>query len=432
MTFMGEVELLDIKEAKIAVIGLGYVGLPLAIEFAKKFPTIGFDINSKIIDKLKEGVDLTNEVSDEELTKSHLSYTHDKEIIRDSNVFIITVPTPVDEKKIPDLLPIESAARMVGSILKEKDIVIFESTVYPGLTEEVCVPILENSSNLKYNEDFFCGYSPERINPGDKDHRIKDIKKVTSGSTPEIASIVDKLYKTIITAGTFMAKDIKTAEAAKVIENTQRDVNIALINELSIVFDSLDIDTKHVLEAAQTKWNFLPFKPGLVGGHCIGVDPYYLTYKSLAAGYKPEMILSGRKINDEMPGFIISKLEKLMENHKIDLALSNILILGFTFKENCPDYRNTKVIDLYEGLKLKASCVDVFDPWPDKNRVKEEFNLNLTEVLKENYYDAVIHAVDHLAFKELYESGIEKYCRNNHIIFDIKHSLPEKIITSRL
>ena len=432
MTFMEEIKNPEIKEARIAIIGLGYVGLPLAIEFGKKFPTIGFDINPERIDQLNEANDLTNEVSKEDLIKSDLLFSTKIESLNECNVFIITVPTPVDKKKVPNLFPIESATKAIGSVLKRNDIVIYESTVYPGLTEEICAPILEKISGLKYNLDFFCGYSPERINPGDRNHTITEIVKVTSGSTPEIAQYVDELYKTIIPAGTFMAKDIKTAEAAKVIENTQRDVNIALINELSIVFDALNLDTKHVLEAAQTKWNFLPFKPGLVGGHCIGVDPYYLTHKSLAEGYKPEMILSGRKINDDMPSFIVSKIEKLMSVRDIDITLSNILILGFTFKENCPDYRNTKVIDLYKGLTKKAANVDVYDPWPNRSQIKKDFNLNLVEVLTEDNYDGVIHAVDHSIFKELYETGIEKYCKSNYIIFDVKHSLPESMITSRL
>ena len=429
---MGEIKNLSIDNIKIAVIGLGYVGLPLAIEFAKKFPTIGFDIDKKRIKKLKEGLDSTQEISKESLNGTKLIFTSQVNRLEDCNFFIITVPTPVDSSKIPDLIPIKSATALVSSILKKGDIVVYESTVFPGLTEEICVPILETSSNLKYNEDFFCGYSPERINPGDKSHRIVDIVKITSGSTPEVATLIDEIYKKIITAGTYLAKDIKTAEAAKVIENTQRDVNIALINELSIIFDTLDIDTKEVLEAAQTKWNFLPFKPGLVGGHCIGVDPYYLTYKSLKSGYKPEMILSGRKINDNMPFFVSSKLQKYMEEKKIDFSKANILILGFTFKENCPDYRNTKVIDLYRDINAKVQSVKVFDPWPDPKKIKEEFGLELLERLEEDRYDAVIHAVDHDLFSEIYETGIEKFCREEHIIFDLKHSLSDSTINIRL
>ncbi len=429
---MEEVNSLKVTDHKIGIIGLGYVGLPLAIEFAKKFPTIGFDINPERVDQLKEAFDSTNEVSTQDLMKSSLVFSCNSEDISECNVFIITVPTPVDDRKVPDLLPIKSATEIIASLLKEKDIVIYESTVFPGLTEEVCVPILEGISGLKYNQHFFCGYSPERINPGDKDHRITEIVKVTSGSTPRTAKIVDELYSSIITAGTFMAKDIKTAEAAKVIENTQRDINIALVNELSIIFDTLGLDTKDVLDAAATKWNFLPFKPGLVGGHCIGVDPYYLTYKALEEGYKPEMILSGRKLNDEMPNFVANKVIELMHGKKIDLQKAKVLILGFSFKENCPDYRNTKIIDLASKLKEKVDRVDIFDPWVDSEKVKKEHNIQLIKKIDYSSYDAAILAVAHDAFLEYKNKGLKEFTTENSVIYDIKNFLNPNFVTDRL
>ncbi len=432
MMYMEEVNSLKVTDHKIGVIGLGYVGLPLAIEFAKKFPTIGFDINPERVDQLKEAFDSTNEVSTQDLMKSSLVFSCNSEDISECNVFIITVPTPVDDRKVPDLLPIKSATEIIASLLKEKDIVIYESTVFPGLTEEVCVPILEGISGLKYNQHFFCGYSPERINPGDKDHRITEIVKVTSGSTPRTAKIVDELYSSIITAGTFMAKDIKTAEAAKVIENTQRDINIALVNELSIIFDTLGLDTKDVLDAAATKWNFLPFKPGLVGGHCIGVDPYYLTYKALEEGYKPEMILSGRKLNDEMPNFVANKVIELMHGKKIDLQKAKVLILGFSFKENCPDYRNTKIIDLASKLKEKVDRVDIFDPWVDSEKVKKEHNIQLIKKIDYSSYDAAILAVAHDAFLEYKNKGLKEFTTENSVIYDIKNFLNPNFVTDRL
>ena len=352
------------KEIKIAVVGLGYVGLPLAIEFGLKRSVIGFDINVTRINELKKGEDVTLETTNEEIKNAvHLSFTNKIEDIKDCKIYIITVPTPIDQDKKPDLTPLKKASESVGSILKKNDIVIYESTVFPGATEEICVPIIENKSGLIFNKDFYCGYSPERINPGDKEHRITNIKKVTSGSTPEIATVVDNLYSEIISAGTHKASSIKVAEAAKVIENTQRDVNIALINELALIFNKLEIDTESVLEAAGTKWNFLPFKPGLVGGHCIGVDPYYLTHKALEVGYNPEIILAGRRINDSMGYFIVSQVSKLMAKKNIQLDNANILIMGLAFKENCPDIRNTKVIDLINEFKDLNFDVDVYDPW---------------------------------------------------------------------
>ena len=365
----------------IAIIGLGYVGLPLAVEFGKKYKVIGFDINRGRIKELKTGKDSTLEITDQELKDAiHLSYTNNVENIKKCNIYIITVPTPIDKHKKPDLEPLIKSSKLVGGLIDIDDIVIYESTVYPGATEEVCVPILENQSGLKFNKDFYCGYSPERINPGDKQHRITDIKKITAGSTPEISTIVDRLYQEIITAGTYKADSIRVAEAAKVIENTQRDVNIALINELAIIFNKLDIDTESVLDAAATKWNFLPFSPGLVGGHCIGVDPYYLTHKAIEVGYEPEMIIAGRRLNDSMGPYVVNQVTQIMNNKRIDVPEANILIMGLTFKENCPDIRNTRVADLVAEFNNLGCNVDVYDPLVNKEEAFNEYNIKPIEL----------------------------------------------------
>jgi len=423
----------DIKEIKIAIIGLGYVGLPLAIEFGKKITTIGFDINQPRIKELRLGEDSTLEVEPKEMAEAtKISYTSDLDDIRSCNVFIVTVPTPIDEYKRPDLTPLEKSSTSVGKVLSKGDIVIYESTVYPGATEEVCIPLLEQESGLKYNKDFFAGYSPERINPGDKEHRLPTIKKVTSGSTPEIADFVDELYNTIITAGTHKASSIKVAEAAKVIENTQRDLNIALINELSLIFNKLNIDTLEVLEAAGSKWNFLPFRPGLVGGHCIGVDPYYLTHKAQAVGYHPEIILAGRRLNDGMASYVASQLIKAMMNQLIEMKGANVLVMGLTFKENCPDLRNTKVIDVIRELKDYKLNVDVYDPWIDKEEAKHEYNISPIEAPKEKNYDAVLLAVAHNEFKEMGVLGLKKLCKSKSIIYDLKYILPRNEVDLRL
>ncbi|WP_424963010.1 Vi polysaccharide biosynthesis UDP-N-acetylglucosamine C-6 dehydrogenase TviB [Ekhidna sp.] len=414
---------------KIAIIGLGYVGLPLAVEFGKRQKVIGYDINQSRIDELNNGYDRTLEVDEAELkSASNLSLTTDKEELRQADIFIVTVPTPINKYKQPDLSPLLSASRLVGEVLKKDDIVIYESTVYPGCTEDDCVPILEEVSGLTFNKDFFCGYSPERINPGDKVHRLPNIKKVTSGSTNEIAEEVDELYQTIISAGTFKASSIKAAEAAKVIENSQRDLNIAFVNELALIFDKLNINTSDVLEAAATKWNFLPFKPGLVGGHCIGVDPYYLTHKAEALGYHPEVILAGRRINDNMGVYISNQVIKLMVQKGIPVKGSKALVLGITFKENCPDIRNSKVIDVINELKSFGLDVDVFDPHADKQEVKEEYDLNLLEAIK-GKYDTIVLAVSHEDFKEL---SIESIVNNNTVIYDIKGFLDSDLVDKTL
>jgi UDP-N-acetyl-D-glucosamine/UDP-N-acetyl-D-galactosamine dehydrogenase len=411
----------NMKNKKIALIGLGYVGLPLAVEFGKKREIIGFDINQSRIDNLKKGIDTTLEATKQELKDAiHLSYTTSLYNIKDCAIFIITVPTPIDKHKRPDLTPLEKSSESVGKILKKGDIVIYESTVYPGATEEVCVPILEEESGLVFNKDFYCGYSPERINPGDKEHRVTTIKKLTSGSTPEIATEVDELYQEIIIAGTHKASSIKVAEAAKVIENTQRDVNIALINEFSLIFNMLDIDTQAVLEAAGTKWNFLPFKPGLVGGHCIGVDPYYLTHKAIEVGYNPEMILAGRRLNDSMGSYVAYQVSKLMTKKCIHVVDANVLIMGLTFKENCPDLRNTRVVDLVEEFEGFNCNVDVYDPWVDKDEAVYEYNIKLIDKPVEGKYDAILLAVAHDEFKGLSVEQIKAYGKNNHILYDIK------------
>ncbi len=414
----------------LCIIGLGYVGLPLAVEFGKQYKTIGFDINASRIDELKRGIDRTLEVSKEELQEAkNLTFTTSIDDIKEANIYIVTVPTPIDRHKNPDLTPLIMASRTVGRVLKKGDIVIYESTVFPGCTEEICVPELERESGLKFNEDFFCGYSPERINPGDKKHRLANIKKVTSGSTPEIAKKVDELYQSIITAGTHLAPSIKVAEAAKVIENAQRDINIAFVNELALIFDRLNIDTLDVLEAAGTKWNFLPFRPGLVGGHCIGVDPYYLAYKAKEVGYHPQIILAGRRTNDEMGIFVANKVVKLLIHKGHTVKGSKALILGITFKENCPDIRNSRVIDVINELQEFGIEVDVYDPWADKEEVKREYNIELlqnTPDFKE--YDSIVLAVAHEQFKELNFGNIPK----KSVVFDIKGVLPRELVDRRL
>lgn len=424
---------MKLYKTKIAIIGLGYVGLPLAIEFGDKFKVTGFDTNKTRIKNLEDGLDTTLEVTKEEIKKSkYLKFTNKLEDIKDCKIFIVTVPTPIDRQKQPDMSFLKKATNSVGSLLKKGDIVIYESTVYPGATEEICVPILERKSGLIFNKDFYCGYSPERINPGDRKHNIKTIKKVTSGSTNEIAKTVDNLYKEIITAGTYMAPSIKVAEAAKVIENTQRDVNIALINELSIIFNKLDIDTESVLEAASTKWNFMPFKPGLVGGHCIGVDPYYLTHKALEIGYKPNMILAGRKINDNMASYVVDEVTKLMIKKNIDIDRANILVMGLTFKENCPDIRNTKIIDLVTKFKNLNCNVDVHDPWVSDGEAQSEYKIKIIKNPNKGKYDVVILAVAHDIFKNLKIDEVKSFGKDNHIIYDVKHIYNSNIVDGRL
>ena len=410
---------------KIAVVGLGYVGLPLAAAFGEKRDVVGFDINVKRIAELKDGVDFTREVSREELAASKgLSFADSLDGIRDCQIFIVTVPTPIDEFKSPDLTPLVKASESVGSVLKRGDIVIYESTVYPGATEEVCVPILEKVSGLAFNQDFHAGYSPERINPGDKEHRIATIKKVTSGSTPAIADEVDALYAGIITAGTHKASSIKVAEAAKVIENTQRDLNIALMNELSMIFSKLKIDTHEVIAAASTKWNFLPFKPGLVGGHCIGVDPYYLTHKAQAIGYHPEIILSGRRVNDNMGPYAASELVKAMIKAGHTVANARVLIMGFTFKENCPDLRNTRVIDVVKELSEFGCKVDVTDCWADNEEAEHEYGITLNQNPEKAQYDALLLAVPHREYVARSSHDLREYMKDNGVLFDLKGVLP--------
>lgn len=429
---------------RIAVVGLGYVGLPLAVEFGKKIDTIGFDINQPRIEELKGGRDSTLEVESGELNEAtKLTYTTNPEDIRSCNIYIVTVPTPIDEYKRPDLTPLIKSSKTIGKLLRKNDIVIYESTVYPGATEEVCVPILEKESGLTYAtsttensqlpvDRFFCGYSPERINPGDKEHRVTSIKKVTSGSTPEIADKIDALYQTIITAGTHKASSIRVAEAAKVIENTQRDVNIGLINELSLIFNRLNIDTESVLEAAGTKWNFLPFRPGLVGGHCIGVDPYYLTHKAIEVGYNPEMILAGRRLNDSMGGYVADQVAKLMTKKRIHVVDANILVMGLTFKENCPDLRNTRVIDLVEAFKTFNCNVDVYDPWVDKAEAEREYGIIPIDAPATGSYDAVILAVAHGEFVEMGAEQIRGYGKKSNVLYDIKYILKADEVDGRL
>ena len=414
---------------KIGVIGLGYVGLPLAVEFGKIMDVVGFDINTARISELQRGFDRTKEVDAEELkSASKLKYSSNTSDLKDVNYFIVTVPTPIDNYKNPDLKPIESASKTVAGVLKKNDIVIYESTVFPGCTEEVCVPILEKISGLKFNVDFFCGYSPERINPGDKQHRLPNIKKITSGSTPEVAEKVDQLYRTIIKAGTHKASSLKVAEAAKVIENSQRDINIAFVNELALIFERMGIDTHEVLEAAGTKWNFLPFRPGLVGGHCIGVDPYYLTQKAESLGYHPEVILAGRRINDNMGIHIANNVIKLMAKNDLPIKNSNVLMLGITFKENCPDIRNSKVVDVIQELKGFGCNIDVYDPQADAEEVKHEYGLSLASSLGKKYH-AIVLAVGHQDFKNLDWSKIKDH---NTVVYDVKGVLDQSLVSARL
>ncbi|MEY8213339.1 MAG: Vi polysaccharide biosynthesis UDP-N-acetylglucosamine C-6 dehydrogenase TviB [Colwellia sp.] len=421
-------------EFRIAVIGLGYVGLPLAVEFGKKLPTVGYDINKTRIAELLEGNDATLETSSDEMADArHLSFTSDASELGLCNVYIITVPTPIDGSKNPDLSPVISASHLVAGYLKNGDIVIYESTVYPGATEEVCVPILEKVSGLTFNHDFYCGYSPERINPGDKERRLVNILKITSGSTPEIANVVDHLYQSIIIAGTHKASSIKVAEAAKVIENTQRDLNIALVNELALIFNRVGIDTEEVLEAAGTKWNFLPFRPGLVGGHCIGVDPYYLTHKAESLGYHPQLISAGRRINDNMGHFVVGEVVKLMAKNKINIVDSKILMLGLTFKENCPDLRNTRVVEMVDELSNTYNAnVDVYDPWVDKVDALAVYKLSLIERPEFGEYDAIIIAVSHHQFKDMGSEGIKALGKVNHVLYDIKYLLSSDEVDGRL
>lgn len=423
----------SLENIRIAIIGLGYVGLPLAVEFGKKYPVIGFDIHSGRIQELKQGVDRTLEVNAEELAQaSKLEYTDQLDALRDANVYIVTVPTPIDKHKKPDLTPLIKASESVGKVISRGDIVIYESTVYPGATEEDCIPIVEKHSGLKFNQDFFAGYSPERINPGDKEHRVTNIKKVTSGSTPEIADLVDQLYASIITAGTHKATSIKVAEAAKVIENTQRDVNIALINELALIFNAMNLDTEEVLLAAGSKWNFLPFRPGLVGGHCIGVDPYYLTHKAQEIGYHPEMILAGRRINDNMGIYVAEQVAKLMTRKRIHVVDARVLIMGLSFKENCPDLRNTRVIDIIQELRTFNASVDVFDPWVDKQEAQHEYGLTPVEWPQAGEYDAIILAVSHREFREMGVETIRAFGKADHVLYDLKYVFPKETVDGRL
>lgn len=416
--------MINLQDIKLAIIGLGYVGLPLAAEFGKYRSVVGFDINQQRIDALKAGYDSTLEVSDEELMEStYLSYSCDFSDLGACNTYIVTVPTPIDAHKKPDLTPLIKASQTIGKVLKKGDIVIYESTVYPGATEEDCVPVLEQVSGLTFNVDFFAGYSPERINPGDKEHRVTTIKKVTSGSTPEVAELVDSLYRQIITAGTHKASSIKVAEAAKVIENTQRDLNIALINELALIFNKMGIDTEAVLEAAGTKWNFLPFRPGLVGGHCIGVDPYYLTHKAESIGYHPEIILAGRRLNDSMGAYVVSQLIKSMLKRRIHVDGARVLLMGLTFKENCPDLRNTKVVDIVRELAEYNIQVDVYDPWVSVEEAQHEYGITPIAEPAVNTYDGIILAVAHNEFRALGAESIRKYGKAEHVLYDLKYLL---------
>jgi len=423
----------NLSSVQIGVLGLGYVGLPLAVEFGKRFPTIGLDINRARIQELKQGRDSSLEVEPDELRlATRLCYTDQMKDLKECNLYIVTVPTPINGHKQPDLRPLESASRMLGELIGAGDVAIFESTVYPGATEEVCVPIIERGSGLRYNQDFFVGYSPERINPGDKGHRLVNIKKVTSGSTPEVADLVDALYGSIIQAGTHRASSIRVAEAAKVIENTQRDVNIALINELAIIFHRLGLDTQEVLEAAGSKWNFLPFRPGLVGGHCIGVDPYYLTHKAQAIGYQPEIILAGRRLNDRMGAYVVNRVIKLlMQRHQLDRE-TRALILGLTFKENCPDLRNTRVMDMVAELRDYGIAVDVHDPWASATEAEHEYGITLQAAPEAGVYDAIILAVAHREFVALGSAGIRRFGKPGAILFDVKHLLPAREADGRL
>jgi len=423
---------MDIKDAKIAVIGLGYVGLPLAVEFAKKFPVVGYDISVPRINELRQGKDSSLEVEPDELASISMSYTDKLDDLRDCNVYIVTVPTPIDDYKSPDLRPLISASRAVGQVITRGDVVIYESTVYPGATEEDCIPVIEEVSGLRFNQDFFAGYSPERINPGDKEHRVTTIKKVTSGSTPAVADFVDALYASIIVAGTHKASSIKVAEAAKVIENTQRDVNIALVNELALIFSKMNIDTEEVLKAAGTKWNFLPFRPGLVGGHCIGVDPYYLTHKAQAIGYHPAMILAGRRINDGMGSHVAGSVVKLMLKRGLPVNGGRALIMGLTFKENCPDLRNTRVTDIINELKSYGMQVDVWDPWVNPAEAEHEYGITPIQQPQNGAYQAVVLAVAHRQFAELGIDGLRAFGIPNAVLYDVKYLFPASATDGRL
>jgi UDP-N-acetyl-D-galactosamine dehydrogenase len=420
-------------DSQIAIIGLGYVGLPLAVEFGKKRAVVGFDINLSRIQALRSNCDHTLEVSETELIDAKfLTFTNQIQDLQACRIFIVTVPTPIDQYRQPDLTPLIKASESIGSVLKQGDIVIYESTVYPGATEDDCIPVLERVSGLKFNQDFFAGYSPERINPGDKTHRVTNIRKITSGSTPAIADCVDALYNEIIVAGTHKATSIKVAEAAKVIENTQRDVNIALINELAIIFNKMGIDTQDVLEAAGTKWNFLPFRPGLVGGHCIGVDPYYLTHKAQSIGYHPEIILAGRRLNDSMSAYVATQLVKAMLKKKIQVDGARVLLMGLAFKENCPDIRNTKIIDILSELQEYNISVDVYDPWVSAEEAKHEYNIDLISELNTDHYDAIVLAVAHQQFKEMTAAEIHRLGRSSHIVYDLKYILDKSESDIRL
>ncbi|UNW09658.1 Vi polysaccharide biosynthesis UDP-N-acetylglucosamine C-6 dehydrogenase TviB [Acinetobacter indicus] len=425
--------MLKLSDLKIAVIGLGYVGLPLAVEFGKKVPVIGFDIHKKRIEELQSGQDHTLEVSPEELQQAtQLSYSANLDDLKSCNFFIVTVPTPIDDYKQPDLTPLIKASTSIGQVLKKGDVVVYESTVYPGATEEDCIPVLEKVSGLKFNQDFFAGYSPERINPGDKLHRVTNILKITSGSTPEVADFVDQVYNLIIEAGTHKATSIKVAEAAKVIENTQRDVNIALINELAVIFNKMGIDTEAVLKAAGTKWNFLPFRPGLVGGHCIGVDPYYLTHKAQSIGYHPEIILAGRRLNDGMGAYVVTQLVKAMIKKKIQVEGAKVLVLGLSFKENCPDIRNTKIIDIVNELQEYNIQADVYDPWVDTQEAQHEYGITPIVSLEQGQYDAVILAVAHEQFTAMGATDIRALAKPVHILYDLKYVLEQSESDLRL
>ncbi|MGB0937627.1 MAG: Vi polysaccharide biosynthesis UDP-N-acetylglucosamine C-6 dehydrogenase TviB [Colwellia sp.] len=415
---------MNLQNKRIAIIGLGYVGLPLAVEFGKKYETLGFDINKSRVTELLNGHDATLEVSGEELKNSpNMTYSSEINDLKDSNIYIVTVPTPIDDNNAPDLSPLEKASAMLGKVISKGDIIIYESTVYPGATEEVCLPIIEKESGLIFNQDFYAGYSPERINPGDKVNTLTKIMKITSGSTPEVADFVDSLYSSIITAGTHKATSIKVAEAAKVIENTQRDLNIAIINEFAKIFNKLNIDTEEVLKAAGTKWNFLPFKPGLVGGHCISVDPYYLTHKAQEVGYRPEVILAGRRINDGMGEYVATQLVKKLVSQKIHIDEAKVLILGFTFKGNCPDVRNTKIIDIVTELQDFNMAVDIYDGWASKEEVKHEYDVKLIDTLEEGKYDAIVLAVDHSEFKDMGQEKLRTLGKVQHVLYDVKHVL---------
>jgi len=423
----------DMDNVRLGVIGLGYVGLPLAVEFGKVMPTVGFDINAQRIAELREGVDRTLEVEPELLSQAtQMSFESHLEALRGCNVYIVTVPTPIDASRCPDLTPLRKASETLGQVISQGDVVIYESTVFPGATEEECIPVIERVSGLRYNQDFFAGYSPERINPGDKEHRVTTIKKVTSGSTPEAAEFIDALYQRVITAGTHKASSIRVAEAAKVIENTQRDINIALINELAVIFNRLGIDTEEVLEAAGTKWNFLPFRPGLVGGHCIGVDPYYFTHKAQQVGYHPEMILAGRRINDDMGAYVAGQLVKQMVKQRIHVAGSRVLVMGLTFKENCPDLRNTRVVDVLAELADYGVAVEVYDPQVNKEEAEREYGVRPVEEPETGAYDAILLAVGHREFHELGVDAIRSWGKPEHVLYDLKYVLPKEAVGLRL